>query len=178
MMNDNIGSGNGANNKEIYARLEKIENYLRAGGGVARAQTGAVKKTTSTNNENKTINTDAIIGIGKGKKPAQYWQDVVNNLRKNGKIMLYTNLLNTNAVEINDMTVGIEFPNGLTPFGRTVLEKAENKKEISNQVSIACGKEMHIKYIDTKPQDESGVSEEQQLSNFASEFDIPFNVIE
>ena len=36
--------------------------------------------------------------------------------------MLYTNLLNTNAVEIDDMTVGIEFPKGITPFGKTVLE--------------------------------------------------------
>ena len=175
--NDNMGGGSGANNQEIYARLEKIENYLRTGGGAARIQAGGTKKTATTESAPKSINTDAIAGIGKGKKPAQYWQDVVNNLKKNGKIMLYTNLLNTNAVEINDMTVGIEFPKGLTPFGRTVLEKAENKTEISNQVSIACGKEMHIKYIDTKPQDEGEVSEEQQLSNFANEFDIPFNVI-
>lgn len=32
--------------------------------------------------------------------------------------MLYTNLMNTNAKEINDMTVGIEFPKGLTSFGK------------------------------------------------------------
>ena len=122
--------------------------------------------------------TDAIAGIGKDKKPAQYWQQVVNNFKQNGKIMLYTNLLNTNAVEINDMTVGIEFPKGITPFGKTVLEKPENKMEISNQVSIACGKTMQIKYIDAKPQDVGEVSEESELSNFASKFDIPLDVIE
>ena len=71
-----------------------------------------------------------------------------------------------------------KFPNGMTPFGRTVLEKAENKAEIVKQVSIACGKEMHIKYIDAKPQDAAELSEEQELSNFANEFDIPFDVIE
>ena len=92
--------------------------------------------------------------------------------------MLYTNLLNTNAVEVNDMTVGIEFPKGITPFGKAVLEKPESISEISNQISIACGKEMHIKYIDTKPQGEDEMTEEQQLSNFASGFDIPFDVIE
>ena len=54
----------------------------------------------------------------------------------------------------------------------------ENKIEISNQVSIACGKEMHIKYIDTKPQDDGQMSEEQELSNVANEFDIPFDIIE
>ena len=31
---------------------------------------------------------------------------------------------------------------------------------------------MHIKYIDAKPQGEEEMSEEQQLSNFANEFDI------
>ena len=92
--------------------------------------------------------------------------------------MLYTNLLETNAIEVNDMTVGIEFPKGITPFGKTVLEKPENKMEISKQVSIACGKEMQIRYIDSKPQDSKEMSEEQELSNFANKFDIPFDVIE
>jgi len=170
--------GGGSNNQEIYARLEKIENYLRSGGGAPRMQSAIPKKTASTGTATKETNNDAIAGIGKDKKPAQYWQDIVNNFKKNGKIILYTNLLNSNAVEINDMTVGIEFPKGLTPFGRTVLEKPENKTEISNQISIACGKQMHVKYIDAKPQDEEEITEEQQLSNFASEFDIPFDVIE
>ena len=62
-------------------------------------------------------------------------------------------------------------------FCEAVLEKSENISEISNQISIACGKEMHIKYIDTKPQQEE-MSEEQELSNFANGFNIPFDVIE
>ena len=176
--NNSSANGSGVNNQEIYTRLEKIENYLRSGGGVTRTQATTPKKATTATSTSKAINTDVIAGIGKDKKPAQYWNDIVNNLKKNGKIMLYTNLLNTNAVEINDMTVGIEFPKGLTPFGKTVLEKPENKTEISNQVSIACGKEMHIKYIDTKPQSDEELTEEQQLSNFANEFNIPFDVIE
>lgn len=170
------GNGGGADNSDVYARLEKIENYLRAGGGV-RAQAQTVKRTTNTTAP-KSNATSAIAGIGKDKKPAQYWKDVVNNFKANGKIMLYTNLLNTDAIEVNDMTVGIEFPKGLTPFGKTVLENPENKAEIVKQVSIACGKTMQIKYIDTKPQGEGEMTEEQELSNFANEFDIPFGVIE
>ena len=188
-MNSSVGTGSGVsggniNTSEIYDRLEKIENYLRT-GGAPRAQANTTRRMIATggtssvaNGSTANSNTDAIAGIGKNKKPAQYWQDVVNNFKKNGKIMLYTNLINTNAIEINDMTVGIEFPKGITPFGKTVLEKPENKMEISKQVSIACGKEMQIKYIDTKPQGEGEMSEEQELSNFANEFDIPFDVIE
>ena len=54
--------------------------------------------------------------------------------------MLYTNLMNTNAVEINDMTVGINFPNGITPFAKSVLDKPENMQEITKLVSMECGK--------------------------------------
>ena len=64
--------------------------------------------------------------------------------------MLYTNLINTTAKEINDMTLGIEFPNGLTAFGKTVLEKPENMQALVKLVSMQAGKEMRIKLIDLK----------------------------
>ena len=178
---ENETSGNN-NNSEIYLRLEKIENYLRAGGSRPQVNitnnTKSVKKNSNVNDTNSASNTKLIAGIGKDKKPAQYWPDIVNNFKKSGKIMLYTNLLNTNAVEVNDMIVGIEFPKGITPFGKTVLEKPENKMEISKQISVACGKEMQIKYIDTKMNDIGEVTEEQELSNFANEFNIPLDIIE
>ena len=63
--------------------------------------------------------------------------------------MIYANLLNSRAVELNDMTIGIEFQGGLNDFRKGILEKDENKKEIEKLVSIACAKEMQIKYIDT-----------------------------
>lgn len=175
--NKETGTGGNINTTDIYSRLEKIENYLRAGGGVARSQSNTLKKSGTTSSKQNS-NMSAIAGIGKNKKPAQYWRDIVSNFKNNGKIMLYTNLIDTNAIEINDMTVGIEFPKGITTFGKSVLEKPENKMEISKQVSVACGKEMQIKYIDTKQQTSGSMTEEQELSNFANEFNIPFDVIE
>ena len=176
IQNTNIGKP--CENSDIYARLDKIENYLRTLGRTNRIVTSERSLPKEKIEKVKPTDTGAIAGIGKNSKPAQYWKEIVNNFKKNGKIMLYTNLLNTEAVEINDMTIGIEFPKGLTPFGKTVLEKTENMKEISNQVSIACGKEMNVKYIDIKPQQESQLTEEQEFSNFASGFDIPFDITE
>ena len=174
----NSSSNNSGNNQDIYARLDKIENYLRNTSRTTTAREVSAPRTQNSTKETapKPDNT-AIEGIGKNSKPAQYWKEIVNNLKKNGKLMLYTNLLNTNAVEINDLTVGIEFPAGLTPFGKTVLEKPENKMEIAQQISLACGKQMQVKYIDTKPQEQE-LNEEQELSNFASGFDIPFDITE
>ena len=110
-------------------------------------------------------------------KSEEYWPQIVNDLKQSGKIVLYTNLMNTKAKEINDMTVGIEFPNGMTSFGKTVLEKPENIREISNLVSIACGKEMQIKYI-TQNNQVHQMTQEENLQNLANQSDIPFNVIE
>ena len=101
----------------------------------------------------------------------------MNELKQNGKIVLYTNLMGTKAKELNDMTVGIEFPNGMTSFGKTVLEKQENIKEISDLVSMACGKPMQIKYI-SQEQPRSQVTKEENLQNFANQSDIPFHIID
>ena len=91
--------------------------------------------------------------------------------------MLYTNLIGTRAKELNDMTVGIEFPKGMTAFGKAVLEKQENIKELTKLVSMASGKPMQIKYITpqaaTKP-----VAKTEELKDIAKGSDIPFNVIE
>ena len=112
-------------------------------------------------------------------KIEEAWPKIVRDLKQNGKIVLYTNLMQTKAIEVNDMTVGIQFPNGLSAFGKTVLEKQENIREISNLVSMACGKEMQIKYIEgSNAKANSNMSVEDNIKNFANEADIPFNVIE
>ena len=103
-----------------------------------------------------------------------YWNDVINNLKSEGKVMLYTNLINTTAKEINDLTLGIEFPNGLTAFGKTVLEKPENMQELVKQVSIKAGKEMRIKLIDLK----SSNIAESNSDNGLSSLGIDINIID
>ena len=111
------------------------------------------------------------------KNSEEYWPQILDDLKQRGKRVLYTNLMGTRAKEINDMTVGIEFPNGMTSFGKLVLDKQENMREISNLLSMACGKEMQIKYI-VPEQNTHKVTREENLQNLANESDIPFNIIE
>ena len=77
-----------------------------------------------------------------------FWPNVLQQLKSGGKLMLYANLLNSRAVEINDMTIGVEFSNGLNDFRKQLLEKSENVQEVERLVSMACGKPMQVKYID------------------------------
>ena len=175
---------------DLAERVEKIEKYLKSGKGVipqpvqtqniTQPTVRTVINTTRTNNTTRMADTPKTPKNTTRKfstKTEEYWPQIVNDLKQNGKIVLYTNLMNTRAKEINDMTIGIEFPNGMTAFGKTVLEKQENIREISNLVSMACGKEMQIKYV--IPNNEvHQMTREENLQNLANESDIPFNVIE
>lgn len=190
--------------KGIEERVAKIEQYLKSGKGIVAPNTNQVIQPTangiaqrgqrSTNvnvassNDLGAISTNAPSNGTKkstvtpsrkySNKSEEYWPQIVNDLKQNGKIVLYTNLIGTTAKELNDMTVGIEFPNGMSSFGKTVLEKQENIREISTLVSLACGKGMQIKYLTPDTQQTHQMTKEESLQNFANESDIPFHIIE
>lgn len=184
---------------DIEERLEKIENYLKS--GKVSIQTSSVQPaTTSFNNSviqksnkaeqslsNKNIGTASLSSDTKASTIniksysndlSKSWPKIVNDLKQNGKIVLYTNLINTKAEQINDETVGIKFQNGITAFGKAVLEKQENVKEISNLVSMACGKNVQIKYIPDMQNQVVQHNPEDDIQRLANESDIPFNVID
>ena len=181
-------------NNDLAKRIENIEKYLKYGKlnmaqqpaisrpvnnqvtqnqiapsnfGVNQNRTSIPKERTAKKVEQKNYSSDA----------KNYWPEILTDLKSSGKIVLYTNLMNTRAKELNDMTVGIEFPTGMTAFGKTVLEKPENVREISKMVSMACGKDMQIKYIPMNNEVHQ-ITNEENLQNLANESDIPFNIIE
>ena len=186
-----------SDDSNLEERIAKIEKYLRnntinTNNSISRnnisQQTNSEVKVAYNNTVTNVVNKEEKKTTTTPKVPKQktssysgnvkeYWPQILQDLKQNGKIVLYTNLLNTQAREINDMTVGIEFPNGLTSFGKTVLEKQENIKELTNLVSMASGKPMNIKYI-TNVGNVNQVSEEKNIGDLAKESDIPFNVIE
>ena len=182
---------NSVGNNDLEQRVDKIENYLRSHSANVnnyRPQpvttevkmaynTPANNTQTVKNNEKKTSSGPKKMETSTySNKVEEYWPQIVRDLKQNGKIVLYTNLMNTRAREINDMTVGIEFPNGLTSFGKTVLEKQENIKELTNLVSMASGKPMNIKYITNVGN--VGETKEPNIKSIANDSDIPFHVIE
>ena len=114
-----------------------------------------------------------------GYGEAKGWRNTLDEIRQNGKIMLYSNLLKAKAIEINDMTIGISFPEGINVFGKTILEKPESINELSKSVSMQYGKEMKVKIIenvDALPKKDQ--SKEAEIKSAMGDLDIPINVIE
>ena len=106
------------------------------------------------------------------------WQEIVTTFKTEGKILIYTNLMNSKAFEIDDLTIGITFENGLTPFGKTILEKYENKTEIEKKLSIELGKTIGVRYIDGKKEVVVPKDTKNNIENFAEGNDIPFNIVD
>ena len=159
-------NANNYTNPSVYAKVE-----TNASANIQPKKPTNINRTQTANQSNQTLKNKC------SNNPEEYWPQILNELKQNGKIVLYTNLVNTKATEINDMTVGIEFPRGLTSFGRTILEKQENIKELTNMVSMASGKAMQIKYITNVQENKNQFNREENIQNFANESDIPFNII-
>lgn len=140
------GSANINNSSNLVNGANPSKAGSTAGASVVNSASsnGNMSNMTSSN----TVNT---------KNSQAFWSEVIDTLKEERKPMLYSNLLNTKGVLIDDMTFGIEFPNGLNSFGRSVIERPENLAELKRLVSIQCKKDMRIKLIDnkanTKPQE-------------------------
>ena len=174
--------------EEIEARLNKIEEALKSGKisvekentkpeKIEKTETEAIKEKKEETKKIEKPKVESIEVKPEDAKGLPYWQDIMDTLKKNGKVMLYTNLIGSTAVEVNDMTVGIELGKGITKFGKTVLEQPDNKQELVKLVSMQAGKEMMIKYMDKiEP-----VQKEEKPKETGAEIgnlDIPFNIIE
>lgn len=151
--------------------INKPSNYVE--NSVQRPQKTEIKKQESK----PQIQTRPVQNISTGEK-LETWPKIVNELKEAGKIMLYTNLINSIARKENDLIITIEFPKGLTPFGKTVLEKSENISEIERRISMECGKPMKVKYIDAKANNTAQVTKQNPIESFAEDNGIPFNVVE
>lgn len=125
---------------------------------------------SSSNNQNiKNLITDQTDG-----KKVECWGKVVGSLKESGKVMLYSNLAKSNAVELNDMTIGISFPEGLTPFGKSVIGKSENVTELNRLISMEYGKPMQIRLINNN----NVQANENSIDNIVKGLDLPLNIIE
>ena len=158
-------TGTNVDEKKLEERVTKIENFLKAGNFVT------VSKKETNKEEKKTPPKPKYEG-----KVQDYWPKLVEDFKEQGKRVMYMNLQGTIAKEINDMNIVIEFPNGLNQMAKSMLESPENKQNLKNMIHIASGKEMQIKFVDTKPQNDELPA--NSFENFANKMNLSVNIIE
>ena len=155
--------------KKIINNQKVINNNAKNVDNISEKKQNSGIKSSGTN-----INLQNLMTEKSDGKKVECWGKIVGELKETGKVMLYSNLANSNAIELNDMTVGINFPEGLTPFGKSVIGKSENISEISKLVSMEYGKPMQIRLIDNS----NAKNNEDPFDNLAKGLDLPINIIE
>ena len=173
-----VSSGDsGASSKEVedlkykINRLEKqITQLQNAPRAVASSSTSQESKTQYAIKPEVKKSTSIKLG-----DKVQNWPKIIDNIKQEGRISLSSILMTSSANEINDMTVGINFENGLTPFRKDILEKPENMSEIVKQVSMELGKPMRVVLVDNN---EEIVSKTDTFSAISNGLDIPINIID
>ena len=192
VISNNINNNSSSTNIDDYKLIELNNRISDLEKKLTNLNSGFKMQNTENNSfgpkEEKLHNTEKSVEKPIIKKPAinltigeklDSWPKIVTDLKQSGKIMLYTNLMNSVASTINDLTVGIDFPNGLTPFGKTIIEKSENMQEIEKRISMEVGKPMKIKLIDEKFKEEYIKKQEvNPIETLAKDMDLPFNVVE
>ena len=168
------------NIKKSENNVSNIEKTNENESDTKKAKEDSIQK----NKEEKTITKKEIEKEAEDGNKLEGWQKILENLKKQGKVILYANLINTEAVEENDMTVKIKFYSGLNSFRKELLEKSENMSVLTKEVAIMCGKTMHIKLEDASASNakqakvEPAKEEEEQEKSDLMDLDIPINIIE
>ena len=171
---DNLSSGNIPELDNIISRIAKLEDKISN----AKIERASYTERKEVKQEPKKVEKKEIDLSKLNIKKLEFWPNVINKLKEEGKMLLASNLLNTTATLVNDMTVGIVFTNGLTPFVKSILERPENMNELVRLVSIECKQEMRIKVLDSSDELLKKKSDEKDNFGDLENLDIPINVID
>ena len=162
-----------ANNMQGVSVNANLTNDEKNSQGIStKSSNDGQEKNESKENSEKNNNKGSSNSKENKVEVADFWGKVIDSLKAERQPMLYSNLLNTKGVILDDMTFGIQFPNGLNSFGKSIIEKPENMSELRRLVSIECKKDMRIKLIDNKNE-----SAQQPSQNGLAGLGINVNVI-
>lgn len=174
-------SNSNSGGSSLEKRLEILENKI-ANMKFGQASTIGMQEFA---NEAKSIIKKVVEDKKEQKKETsaignanESWKKVIDSLKRNGKIRLYTALINTRINELNDLIWEIEFPNGLTSFNQKILEDVNNKNELAKEIFKATGKEIHFKYKDGKNAIKSTSSGGGITKTPINDLGIDINIIE
>ena len=163
-----------ANNMQGVSVNANLTNDEKNSQGIStKSSNDGQEKNESKENSEKNNNKGSSNSKENKVEVADFWGKVIDSLKAERQPMLYSNLLNTKGVILDDMTFGIQFPNGLNSFGKSIIEKPENMSELKRLVSIECKKDMRIKLIDNK----NAKSAQQPSQNGLAGLGINVNVI-
>ncbi|MDF2522938.1 MAG: polymerase subunit gamma/tau [Clostridiales bacterium] len=156
----------------------KINTVFDTAAGVEKKkQESEESKISQTASVNKTKKTESnLSGV-----PIKGWDGILKELKNAGRMIVYTNLLETRAIELDDKFIGIVFPEG-SDFKKMLVSKAENMETIEVVLKKSLGREVKIKCIEEGniPDVKHEIRDEfvEKAQNLAMILNAPLNIID
>lgn len=150
-MNTSVASSGSDLERRMLLLEEKINNM--------KFQKSVNVDMPSENDVRPVVTKKEIKEVQKEEKPkvsiidgniSEKWNKILEILKKDGKIRLYTSLINTQINEIGEDIWEIEFKNGLTSFNEKILQDPINQRDLKTEIFKAVGKEINVKFKDSK----------------------------
>ena len=110
--------------------------------------------------------------VGVGSQEDSVWKEVLNEIKEQGKLSLYTGLSNSRVKFESDLVWNIMIPEKMKLIAEKVLMDNSNKKFVQDLVSKMNKKEMVVKYSIEK----SGNDNSKNVDN--NTFGLNINIIE
>ena len=171
-----ISSNSGGSSLE--KRLTELENKLAnlkfgQDTTIGMQEFSNPVQVTSNDRKEEKVEKKTTSSGDSGGGASAVWKRVIESLKRNGKLRLYTSLINSRVNVVNDLVWEIEFPNGLTSFNQRILEDVNNKNELVQEIFKATGKEIHIRYKDGKnPVKEQNVEPKSPIKDLGIDINI------
>ena len=174
-----VSSNANAGGSSLLRRLEELENKV-ANMKLGQGASGVIQENQRplmSENRRETVEEKNDVVSGKPQGGSQdVWKRIIDALKRNGKLRLYTSLISSRINILNDLIWEIEFPNGLTSFNQKILEDVNNQNEIKQEIFKATGKEIHIKFKDGKAASKPTVA--QETKSPIKDLGIDINIID
>ena len=168
-------------NEEKYLKMQKEVDALK--GDIENLKNTAYVNMNpgraNISEKNSTIKKEEkpkkIISVEPGAK-LEIWPKIVTTIKDSGRMSVYSQLINSSAVALNDVSVGIKVN---SEMAKAVVEQPENVNMLEREISINMGKPMKIKVLglDTEIR-EKRINNEEGINELQKELGNNLNIMD
>ncbi|MFZ5987827.1 MAG: DNA polymerase III subunit gamma/tau [Bacillota bacterium] len=168
--------------------LEKRVNDILSNGiavknnSVKESETGDSKEYSKNVKESSTGGREVNRKTAGSVKGLEVWDNVLKELKNNGRMVLYTNLMETKVIELSSKLIGIVFKTG-SSFNKLCVSKAENLEVVESYLSSALGRDIKVKCLDDEDAVDNNKAEDkdeliEKAQNIADKLNVTLNIID
>lgn len=157
--------------EKVIILEQKLNKVSVAPAGISNRQT--VNSAPTRAPQREAVPQKSVAPTKQTNNGSADWSEIVATLKNNGKLRLFTSLVNTTLNQLNDQTWEIEFPNGLTEFNRKILEDSANRNDLIKTIATLTGNVVNLKLKDGKKE-----APTENTTSGLDDLGIDINIIE